>query len=59
MNFKKSNNALLFWLIICDFFSKYNRASAFNQSEIGNGHTANFHKKRKKKKKKCVRNLRK
>ena len=49
MNFKKSNNALLFWLIICDFFSKYNRALDFNQSEIVNGHTANFQKKNKKK----------
>ena len=47
MNFKKSNNALLFWLIICDFFSKYNRASAFNQSEIGNGHAANLKKAKK------------
>ena len=39
---KKSDNALLFWLIICDFFSKYNRAVVFNQLEIGNEHTANF-----------------
>ena len=42
MIFKKSDNALLFWLIICDFFSKYNRTGVFNQSEIGNEHAPNF-----------------
>ena len=36
MIFKKSDNALLFWLIICDFFLKYKRTGVFNQSEIGN-----------------------
>ena len=45
MIFKKSDNALLFWLIIYDFFSKYNRTSVFNQSEIGNEHAANFQNK--------------
>ena len=38
MIFKNSNNALLFRLIIYDFFSKYNRTGIFNQSEIGNEH---------------------
>ena len=42
MIFEKSDNALLFWLIICDFFSKYNRAGVFNQSEIGNEHSSYF-----------------
>ena len=45
MIFKKSDNALLFWLIIYDFFSKYNRTGVFNQSEIGNEHAANFQNK--------------
>ena len=40
--FKKSDNVLLFSLIICDFFSKYNRAVVFNQLEIRNEHAANF-----------------
>ena len=31
---KKLGNALLFWLILCDFFSKYNKIRGFNQSEI-------------------------
>ena len=35
---KKSDNALLFWLIIYESFSRYNRTGAFNQSEIGNEH---------------------
>ena len=43
--FKKSHNALLFWLIIYDFFSKYNRAAVFNQSEIWNDHAANIQNK--------------
>ena len=30
---------------ICDFFSKCDRTGVFNQSEIGNEHSANFHKK--------------
>ena len=45
MIFKKLENALLFWLIIYDFFWKYNRAGVFNQSEIGNEHAANFQNK--------------
>ena len=45
MIFKKSDNALLFWLIIYDFFSKHNRTGAFSQSEIGNEHAANFQNK--------------
>ena len=45
MIFKKSDNALLFSLIIFDFFSKYNITGVFNQSEIGNEHTANFQNK--------------
>ena len=45
MIFKKSDNALLFWLIIYDFFSKYNRTDVFNQLEIGNKHAANFQNK--------------
>ena len=45
MILKKSDNALLFWLMIYDFFSKYNRTSVFNQSEIGNEHAANFQNK--------------
>ena len=36
----KSSNALLFWLIVCDFFSKYNRTGVFKQSE--HEHAANF-----------------
>ena len=42
MIFKKSDNAVLFWLIICDFFSKYNRTCFFNQSENGNKHATDF-----------------
>ena len=45
MIFKKSINALLFWLIIYDFFSKYNRTGVFNQSGIGTEHAANFQSK--------------
>ena len=45
MIFKKSDKALPFWLIIYDFFSKYNRTRVFNQSEIGNEHAANFQNK--------------
>ena len=45
MIFKKSHNALLFWLIMCNFFSKYNGTVVFYQSEIGNEHAANFQKK--------------
>ena len=45
MIFKKSDKALLFWLIIYDFFSKYNRTDVFNQSKIGNEHAANFQNK--------------
>ena len=44
MIFKKSDNALLFWLIIY-YINKYNRASVFNQSEIGNENAANFQNK--------------
>ena len=32
-------------MIICDFFFKYLRAGAINQSEIGNKHTSNFQNK--------------
>ena len=45
MIFKKSDNALLFWLIIYDFFWKYIRTGVFNQSEIGNEHAGNFQNK--------------
>ena len=46
MIFKKSDNAQLFWLIACDFFLKYNRTGAFNQSAgVGNEHAANFQNK--------------
>ena len=45
MIFKKSRNALLFCFITYDFFSKYNRTGVFNQSDIGNEHTANFQNK--------------
>ena len=45
MIFKKLHNVLLFWLIIYDFFPKYNRTGVFNQSEIGNEHVSNFQKK--------------
>ena len=45
MIFKKSDNALLFWLIIYDFFSKYDRTGVFDQSKIGNEHAANFQNK--------------
>ena len=45
MIFKKLDNALLFWLITCDFFSKYNRTGVSNQSEIGNEHAGNFRNK--------------
>ena len=45
MIFKNSDNALLFWLIIYDFFSKYNRTAVFNQSEIENEYAANFQNK--------------
>ena len=38
-------NALLYWLIIYDFFSKYNRTGVFDQSKIGNEHAANFQSK--------------
>ena len=41
MIFKKSDNALLFWLIVCDSFSKYNRTGVFNESEIGIAHVNN------------------
>ena len=45
MIFKKSQNALLFWLIIYEFFSKYNRTGVFDQSKIGNEHAASFQNK--------------
>ena len=45
MIFKKSDNALLFWLTIYDFFSKYNRTSVFKQLEIENEQAANFQNK--------------
>ena len=44
MIFKNSDNPLLFSLIICNFFSKYNRAGVFNESEIWNEHAPNFQK---------------
>ena len=53
MVFKKSDNALLFWLIAYDFFfSKYNRTGVFKQSEIGNEHAAILQNK-------CILNFRK
>ena len=45
MIFKTSDNALLIWLIIYDFFSKYNRTGIFGQSKIGHEHAANFENK--------------
>ena len=45
MVFKKSDNDILFWFIIYNFFSKYNRSGVFNQSEIGNEHAPNFQNK--------------
>ena len=45
MIFKKSDDAVRFRLTIRDFFSKYNRAGIFDQSEIGNEHVANFQNK--------------
>ena len=52
MSFENSDNALLLWLIINDFFPKYNRTGVFNQWEIGNGHAEVF-------KTKCILNFRK
>ena len=43
MIFKK--NALHFWLIMFDFFLKYNRTGVFNQSKIGNEDAAKFQNK--------------
>ena len=43
--YKNSDNALFLWLVICDFFWKYNRTGIFNQSEIGNEHATNFQNK--------------
>ena len=43
--FEKSYNALFFCLIICDFFSKYNKTGVFNQSEIGNEYDGSFQNK--------------
>ena len=48
-------NALLFWLIIYDFFSKHNRTGVFDQSKIGNEHAANVQMF----KTKCILNFRK
>ena len=31
MIFKKADNALLFWITICDLFWKYNTTGVFNQ----------------------------
>ena len=45
MILKKLDNALLFWLIIYDFYSKYNRTGVFDQSEIGNERAADFQNK--------------
>ena len=45
MIFKKPDEALLFWLIKYNFFSKYNRTAAFNRTEIGNEHATNFQNK--------------
>ena len=45
MIFKKPDNALLFWLIKYDFFSKYDRAGVLNRTETGNEHAANFQNK--------------
>ena len=45
MIFKKTDNALLFWLTICDFFSKYNSTGVFNQSQMGNEHASDFQNK--------------
>ena len=44
MIFKKSDNALLFSLIVCDFFTTYNRIGAFTQSDW-NEHAADFQNK--------------
>ena len=45
MIFKTSENALLLWLILCDFFLQYKRQDIYNQSEIGKEHGANFQNK--------------
>ena len=45
MILKKSDNAILFWLITYDIFSKYNRTCFFDQSEIGNEHAVYFQNK--------------
>ena len=42
MVFQKSDNAPLFWLIIYDFFLKYNTTGVFDQSKIGNENPGNF-----------------
>ena len=42
MVFQKSDNAPLFWLIIYDFFLKYNTTGVFDQSKIGNENAGNF-----------------
>ena len=34
MIFKNSDNVLLFWLIIYDFFSKYNRAGVLTNQKL-------------------------
>ena len=54
MNFKKSDNALLFWLIIHDFFSKHNRACVIDNMKLEVKMLQIF----KKQKKKCIVNFR-
>ena len=41
-DFKKVGQCSLFWLITCDFFSKYNRTYVLNRSKTANEHAAHF-----------------
>ena len=45
MTFKKSDKALLFLLIICDFFSKYNRKVFLTNQKLEKKHYTNFQNK--------------
>ena len=45
MIYKKVGQCSTFLIIIYEFFSRYNRTGAFNQSETGNEHAANFQSK--------------
>ena len=45
MIYKKVGQCSTFLIYHICFFSRYNRTGAFNQSEIGNEHAANFQSK--------------